>query len=212
MTRHTRRRRFPYAILPAAALINALIFGMAAFLVRDRVAPPEEFADPIGVSLVRLEAPALPEREQVREPEEPSPQQPMDFVPDLAPPDFAAGGPADVAIAINLRGVTGISEKREFVFEQYELDQAPQPIVRVPPAYPFSARERGVEGAVQVKMLVTTEGTVGQVQILDARPAGVFEDAVRRCVPQWKFSPGKIQGKPVTAWVVTTVRFNLGQS
>jgi protein TonB len=45
--------------------------------------------------------------------------------------------------------------------------------------------------------------------VLDARPPGIFEDAVKRTVPQWRFSPGKIEGRPVAAWVVTTIQFNL---
>jgi protein TonB len=58
-------------------------------------------------------------------------------------------------------------------------------------------------------MLVNPDGSVGQVQVLDARPPGIFEDAVKRTVPQWRFSPGKIEGRPVAAWVVTTIQFNL---
>jgi protein TonB len=37
----------------------------------------------------------------------------------------------------------------------------------------------------------------------------MFEDAVMKSVPQWRFNPGKIEGKAVTAWVVTAVRFDL---
>jgi protein TonB len=50
---------------------------------------------------------------------------------------------------------------------------------------------------------------VGRLIILDARPKGLFEDAVRKTVPRWKFSPGRIAGEEVTSWVITTVRFTL---
>jgi protein TonB len=66
-----------------------------------------------------------------------------------------------------------------------------------------------VEGEVQVKMLVQQDGSVAQVFIVDARPKGLFEEAVRKSILQWRFSPGKMQGKTVTAWVVTTIHFDL---
>jgi len=70
-------------------------------------------------------------------------------------------------------------------------------------------RERGVEGSVQVKMLVQKDGSVGDVKILDARPKGVFDQAVYSALAQWRFNPGKIAGKAVMAWVVTTIHFDL---
>jgi protein TonB len=207
-----RSQRFPAELVPAAVLVTALLFGAAAFLVRDRASPPQDITSPLGVSLVRLDAPALPVEEAAREPERPPEQAPMeDFLPDVVQPDLAALGPSDLGITINLSGVTGISTKRDFVFEAYELDQPPQPIVRVPPPYPYAANEQGVEGVVQVKVLVTMEGTVGDIVILDAKPKGVFEDSVRRTLPQWRFAPGKVGGKAVTAWVVTTIHFRLNQ-
>jgi protein TonB len=102
-----------------------------------------------------------------------------------------------------------MGDNSDFVFEAYELDQPPQAVVRVPPVYPYKAREQGIEGVVQVKLLINQDGSVGHLEILDARPEGLFEEAVRNAVPQWKFSPGKIDGQTVTAWVVTYVRFTL---
>jgi protein TonB len=205
----TRVVRFPLWAVPAAIGVNVLLFGTAAFLLQER-ALPQDVTDPIAVSLVKLDAPSLPEQDPMKEPEKPQPKERLDFMPDVVRPDLGALGEFDIGVAVNLGGASGISGTREFVFEAYELDQAPQPIIRVPPPYPYGARERGIEGAVQIKMLVTTEGTVGEVRILEARPEGIFEESVRRTVPQWKFAPGKIQGKAVTAWVVTTVHFRLG--
>lgn len=204
----TRASRFPLWAMAAAVAVNILLFGFAALLLRERRSP-QDMTNPIGVSLVKLEAPSMPERQEIKRAEKPRPKEKMDFMPDVVRPQLGAPGPMDLGVAFNLGGAEGISGTREFVFEAYELDQAPTAIVRVPPVYPYGARERGIEGAVQVRLLVATNGTVGDVEILDARPKGVFEDVVRRTVSQWKFSPGKIQGKAVTAWVITTIQFNL---
>ncbi len=204
----TRASSFPLRAFGVALGVNVLLFGFAAMLLQERRVP-QDMTNPVGVSLVKLEAPSMPERQEVSRARKPRPQEKMDFTPNAVRPSLGGLGPMDIGVAISLGGADGISGTREFVFEAYELDQAPTPIVRVPPAYPYSARERGIEGAVQVRILVTTEGTVGNVEIIDARPKGVFEEVVRRTVPRWKFSPGKIRGKAVTAWVVTTIHFNL---
>jgi protein TonB len=195
----------PVAILLAIA-INLGVLGLASLLSKER-GLPDDITDPIGISLVKLAPPETPQREEVKEPEKPKPKQKSDFAPDLVRPSLMQHGALDVGIAIDLGNLGDGDIGGEFVFEAYELDQPPQVIVRVPPVYPYKAREQGIEGAVQVKMLVNADGTVGQLIILDARPKGLFEDAVRKAVPQWKFSPGKIEGEAVTAWVVTTVRF-----
>jgi protein TonB len=196
----------PLAVIASVA-VNIGLLGLASLLSNERELP-QDLTAPIGVSLVNLEAPDVDPQEKPKEPEKPTEQQKEDFTPDLIRPDLGGiHGALDLGVAINLGDLSGQDAGGEFVFEAYELDQPPQVMVRVPPVYPYRAREQGVEGAVQVKMLVETDGTVGQVQILDARPAGVFEDAVIKSVVQWKFTPGKIDGSPVTAWVVTTLRF-----
>jgi protein TonB len=203
-----REQGIPLWTIGVALCVNVVLFGLAALLLQERRVP-QDMTNPIGVSLVKLEAPSMPEQQEVAKSEKPKPQQKMDFAPDIVRPQLDGPGPMDLGVAIGLGSADGISGTREFVFEAYELDQAPTPIVRVPPTYPYGARERGIEGAVQVRLLVTTDGSVGNVEIVDARPKGVFEEVVRRTVPQWKFSPGKIQGKAVTAWVITTIHFNL---
>lgn len=207
------RRRGAYLMGGAVALsllVNLALLGIAA-LLSSKHSRPVDMLDPIGVSLVNLAPPEPPQRREAKEPEKPKPRQKNDFTPDLVRPDFsgaAAGMDLGVVIDLGNLGAADIGGDG-FVFEAYELDQAPQPIVRVPPVYPYKAREQGIEGAVQVKLLVNADGTVGQIFILDARPAGLFEDAVMKSVPQWKFNPGTIEGEAVTAWVVTTIRFDL---
>ncbi|HET6350047.1 MAG TPA: energy transducer TonB, partial [Candidatus Krumholzibacteria bacterium] len=61
----------------------------------------------------------------------------------------------------------------------------------------------------QVKILVREDGSVGEVQIMDSRPPGVFDDAVITAVERWRFEAGTIGGKKVTSWVVTALHFKL---
>jgi protein TonB len=198
------------AAVIGSLVVNFALLGLASLLA-SKQSKPQDITDPLSVSLVNLEAPEPPQQREIKEPEKPKPQEKDDFVPDLVQPSLGSSAPGmDLGVVINLGNLGGGDVgAEEFVFEAYELDQAPQPIVRVPPVYPYKAREQGIEGAVQVKLLVNADGTVGEFHILDARPKGLFEDAVAKCIPQWKFNPGTIEGETVTAWVVTTIRFDL---
>ena len=206
-------RRIATNFLPAvlvALVINVFIFGLASVLSQDRDLQ-EDIMENAGVKLVNLDIPEPPEPEKVKEQEKPKPKDKLDFAPDLVKPPLLNQGAFDIGgLAINVGGVGSGSEVgEEIIFNAYELDQEPQPVVRVPPIYPYKAREQGIEGKVLIKLLVNADGTVGQVIIMDARPKGIFENAVMKSVPSWKFNPGKVDGEPVTAWVVTTVNFDL---
>jgi protein TonB len=206
----SRKRGF---LLPALALslcINVAIIVLATVLSNQK-SERQDITNPVGIELIDLAAPEPPAEEQAREVEKPSPKENLDVKPDLFQPELTGGlgGFGDAGMAIDVGSIAQTAIHENLVFESYELDQAPKAIVRVPPIYPYGAREKSIEGAVQVRMLVNPDGSVGQVQVLDARPPGVFEDAVKRTVPQWRFNPGKIEGRPVAAWVVTTIQFDL---
>ena len=62
---------------------------------------------------------------------------------------------------------------------------------------------------VVVRFLITTQGTVSSLKIINAEPEGIFENAVLSCVKKWKFRPGVHQGKPVPTWAELPIRFNL---
>ncbi|EFK08033.1 TonB-dependent receptor [delta proteobacterium NaphS2] len=95
-------------------------------------------------------------------------------------------------------------------FGMDEVDQKPAGIGVLKPPYPFSARRKGIEGYVTVRFLVDKTGKAREVKILDAKPPGIFDRAVHKTVPRWRFKPGKKGGKSVDTWVKITIRFELG--
>ena len=205
-----KSRFIPIVVIAGAILINLALLAVASLLA-SKQSKPKYMGEPVAVNLVQLAPPETPERQEIKEPEPPREQKKNDFMPDLVQSGFIPSG-ADInpGVVINLGNIGGLDfGKDEFIFESYELDQSPRPVLRIPPVYPYKAREQGIEGVVQLKILVNADGTVGKILILDARPKGMFEDAVMKSVPQWKFNPGKIEGETVTAWVVTDIRFDL---
>jgi len=210
--------RFPKWIFPAGALAicaNVALLGTGLFLTHHKVVQKQDLQMGGGVALMDLAEDKPQEEQPVSEPQKPAEQPQPDVSPDLFKDiDMnaelqALGNIAGSAVSINLGGATDNTVKKDMVFQQYELDQAPRAIVKMPPAYPFKAREQGVEGVVQVKILVREDGSVGEVQIMDSRPKDVFDDAVINAVQRWRFEAGTIGGKKVTSWVVTALHFKL---
>jgi len=192
-----------------AILVNVALFALAGILTAQHH-EVQDISDPIGVSLVTLAPPEPPKQEEVKEPTPPpSAEKKPDFMPDLTQPMISGPSVGGLAVSINLSGLSPRDDPSDLIFDSVDLDQAPQAVMKVPPTYPYKARERGIEGFVAVKFLVREDGSVGNVNVLKAKPAGYFEDDVRQALPRWKFQPGRIGGEPVASWVITTLRFNL---
>ena len=57
------------------------------------------------------------------------------------------------------------------------------------PTYPPAARRSGTAGQVVVSFVVNSDGSVGDINIVSARPRGVFERNVQAAVKRWRFQP-----------------------
>ncbi len=90
-----------------------------------------------------------------------------------------------------------------------EIDHPLIPLAKASPIYPLRARRRNIEGWVNVRFLVTEEGFVDTIEILESKPKKIFDSSVVRCVSAWRFSPGTVEGTPVKTWAKTTIRFEL---
>jgi protein TonB len=57
------------------------------------------------------------------------------------------------------------------------------------PAYPPQAQRSGTKGQVVVSFTVNPDGSVGNVDVVSAKPRGVFERTVQSAVKKWRFQP-----------------------
>lgn len=57
------------------------------------------------------------------------------------------------------------------------------------PAYPPEALRAGTAGEVVVSFTVNTDGSVSNVELVSARPRGVFERNVQSTVRRWRYQP-----------------------
>jgi protein TonB len=85
----------------------------------------------------------------------------------------------------------------------------PEVISRINPIYPYKARQKGINGMVVLKFLVTGEGRVAQVSVEQANPPGVFDAAAIQAVNQWRFKPGILDREPVATWITVPLKFQI---
>ena len=90
---------------------------------------------------------------------------------------------------------------------------APQVIKRVEPQFPTMvgrAMGSGANVVVVIEAVITKEGCVRTVRILSQSPYGELNAAALLALSKWKFSPGRLDGKPVDVIFNLTVNFRVG--
>ncbi len=77
----------------------------------------------------------------------------------------------------------------------------------VAPQFPLDARQRGIDGWVDLQFLVNTDGSVGDLTIVGAQPVGVFEQAALDAVRHWHYQPVTRAGQAVSQRARVRLRF-----
>ena len=77
------------------------------------------------------------------------------------------------------------------------------------PSYPASARRRGQEGRVLLRVEVLTNGNVGSVALEKSSGIDSLDTAALDTVRRWRFRPARKNGQSVTATVQVPIRFAL---
>ncbi len=105
----------------------------------------------------------------------------------LAPSvDFAGGGGSG-------GGIGGASDLA--VGGGVDRDAVPQ--VRIQPDYPIQARQKKIEGWVDLKFTVAIDGSVRDPIVIGAEPVAIFDRAAIQAVKGWKYNPKIADGRPV---------------
>jgi len=92
--------------------------------------------------------------------------------------------------------------------DRIAADNKPGIIRSAQPVYPREALRTGLEGEVQVKVLVGIDGKPRKVAILKS-DSEVFNQASIDAAKQFLFSPAYIRDKPVAVWVTVPFRYKL---
>ena len=112
--------------------------------------------------------------------------------------------------ALDVQGDALLNVQENLVMTSETVDVPPRPIVRIAPFYPPRAQKKGIEGYVTLSLLITEDGTVEDVLLVESAPEGIFEASAEDAIQRWTFEPGKYKDAPVSVRITQVLRFTLG--
>lgn len=213
-TPKTRRLHPLHIVLAIVVTLVLNIGGMILMSGLKDTSPPPVTGEVGKVTTFEVQAP----REKRRPPAEKRSRQRVTKtqVSAVAPPNLPSSiqSPALLAAALDLSDMIGSelqdsSGPDELIMSEKTVDEPPRAIRKPAALYPQDAADQGIQGYVQLRLLVNRDGIVKKVHVEKAAPAGVFEEAARQAAIRWSFSPAMFEGQPVSVWVRQRMIFSL---
>jgi protein TonB len=93
-----------------------------------------------------------------------------------------------------------------------QLDIFPTALAPVRPAYPHAAAAADLAGEVMLLLLIDETGRVHECTVVDAQPAGTFEEAALEAFRAARFTPGQRDGRNVRSRLLVKVVFSPAQA
>jgi len=87
----------------------------------------------------------------------------------------------------------------------------PRLIKKVEPKYSREALKQKVEGTVTVSLVVGVDGKATDISIVKSLDEGLDQQAIK-AISEWRFEPGKKDGKPVPVMAKVDVNFRLAKT
>jgi periplasmic protein TonB len=78
---------------------------------------------------------------------------------------------------------------------------------KIEPVYPIIARKARVQGTVTLRAIISTQGTIESLQVVDGHPMLVA--AALDAVKQWRYKPYTLSGQPVEVETTVFVNFHI---
>ena len=87
----------------------------------------------------------------------------------------------------------------------------PRRIYAPEPEYPAIARRNNWEGLVMLRILIKTDGAIGEITVLQSSGYEVLDQSALKTVKKWRYQPAVRQGEMVECYRRVPVRFRLGE-
>jgi TonB family protein len=114
--------------------------------------------------------------------------------------------------------VLGEGEDEQDLLAKARMLSIEGPIVRsedliierlVRPEYPSEAREKNIEGIVEVLALVDTTGSVQQIQIVGGTHEPLLESAAAKAILECRYRPYRVDDQARRVWAAYRIAFSL---
>ena len=164
--------------IPIAAVVTLSLFFLMQYLIEPGDKQEQEKIQTVNIELLRAERDEESRRRELARPDEhEQPPEPPKIDPKMdRAPRIEGMGASMPGLNVDLSGGMTMGGV---------LDGDVQPIVRVPPQYPPSAAQRGLEGYVIVEYTVTRTGSVSDIVVIESS-SEVFERPVLEAVAAYR--------------------------
>ena len=149
--------------------------------------------------------------------------QPIKIKNQSAQPGVGKSAPSGDVIAPSIVGIASAGDGAALPSLMGSQSKTPTPLLQdlhvsqgvsrgllvkaIQPAYPASARQMRIEGAVELSATVSKNGDISTVKVLSGDPQ--LAHAAVEAVKQWKYKPYLLNGEPVEIQTQVTVKFKL---
>ena len=196
-------------LLPAGLLFSLLVFWLMQLLITPSNAQLDRQDDIAMVDFIRSLQDSDAEKKKRNPKEPPKPKTP----PTIESPKIQQASVQNIQLDMpniqdNLSSFKGQGIGNMLAGYGFG-DSDVIPLVQVEPRYPSQALSRKIEGYVVLRLQVTKEGTVSDVEVVDSDPKGVFEREAIRAAWRYKFKAKLVDGKPVEQVATLPFEFNL---
>ena len=192
-----------FCILPFSHLVNKPTRTVELRKTAVAELPPE-----------KEELPPPPQSEAEKPPEAPvQPQltESVQQIPLSADLEVAAGSGGALAGFGEIRSLSAETAIQQDAFDVSELQQRPEAISQVPPAYPPELRKARIEGSVTLIFVLNEQGRVEDPRVENSTRSE-FEKPALDAIRKWRFRPGVKDGQPVRSYVRMPMKFRIASS
>ena len=208
------RRRVARVLLAVSATLSLLFVTVGRRITREVLEDPERFGfeGPMQwVERIRLEEMAARE-------------SPGLFTVTYLTAESRKGGRKPERLSSHpqaeaeTKRVTGLGEDEEDVVAKARMLALEGPVIRseeliierlVRPEYPEEARDRNIEGVVEMVALVDTTGSVLQIQIVGGTREPMLEAAAAKAILECRYRPYRIADHTRRVWAAYRIAFSL---
>jgi protein TonB len=150
-------------------------------------------------------------------PEPPAPNTPPQPDPEPSPPSVAEAEPASPQEPLTTGAATAPTPSRTTAHVSGQKAGIATAVVKAtprynhnpPPVYPALARKRGYHGTVVLEVFVKTDGSVGDLRIIESSRHRLLDRSAMKAVKHWQFQPGRQGDDTIAMWVRVPVQFRL---
>ena len=208
--------RYAFSLLGAVVVVFGLFWSMQAMISGEQLALSAASENRV-LDFIRVDL----EQNQLRERQRRVPERPPEETQAPPPPPPSAASSHDSLEFEQTMSMPTLNHQMDKL-DLPELGSAPVaggmaafdgvlvPLSQVPPQYPQQALNRGIEGWVKLAFVISEDGSVRDVEVLESHPRpGIFDNAARRALARWRFRPKMVDGHAVDSRAEITLNFSL---